>query len=140
MGTSGFKSQDDEIQKELKDKELASIKKPGEVEYITRDEYDRRCKEIARCKRDIVYFAEKYFKIINLDKGLMTIKLYDKQKELLNFFKDEKRCIVCASRQSSKCCTGSTKITIRNKKIRWLKFDVPVGLFYWFVKMLGFFR
>ena len=140
MGTSGFNSQDDEIQKELKDKELASIKKPGEVEYITRDEYDRRCKEIARCKRDIVYFAEKYFKIINLDKGLMTIKLYDKQKELLNFFKDEKRCIVCASRQSSKCCIGSTKITIRNKKIRWLKMNVPVGLFYWFVKMLRFFR
>lgn len=135
-----FESEDEKIQKDLKDKELASIKKPGEVEYITREEYDRRCKEIARCKRDIVYFAEKYFKIINLDKGLMTIKLYDKQKELLNFFKDEKRCIVCASRQSSKCCDWKTRITIRNKRHKWLKLNVPVGVFYWTMRLFRIFR
>ena len=78
--------------------ELASIKKPGEVEKVSDAEFQRRILEIAKCKRDIKYFAEKYFKIINLDKGLMTINLYDKQKELLDFFVNEKRCIVCASR------------------------------------------
>lgn len=35
----------------------------------------------------------------------MTIKLYDKQKDLLKYFVDEKRCIVLASRQSSKTTT-----------------------------------
>lgn len=87
------------------DNELASIKHAGETEYVSRAEFDRRLLELARCKRDIVYFAEKYFKIINLDKGLTTIKLYDKQKELLKFFTGEKRCIVLAARQSSKTTT-----------------------------------
>lgn len=87
------------------DNELASIKKPGDFEKISDAEFQRRILEIAKCKRDITYFAEKYFKIINLDKGLMTIKLYDKQKELLDFFVNEKRCVVCASRQSSKTTT-----------------------------------
>ena len=85
--------------------QIATIKKPNEIEYITKEEYDFRLKEIARCKRDIVYFAEKYFKIINLDKGLMTIKLYPKQKELLNFLLNEDRSVVIASRQSSKTTT-----------------------------------
>lgn len=75
------------------------------MEYISQEEYTERIKEIIRCKNDINYFAEKYFKIINLDKGLMTIKLYPKQKELLSFFVNERRCIVLASRQSSKTTT-----------------------------------
>lgn len=85
--------------------QIATIKKPNEIEYITKEEYDFRLKEIARCKRDIVYFAEKYFKIINLDKGLMTIKLYPKQKELLNFLLTEDRSVILAARQSSKTTT-----------------------------------
>lgn len=85
--------------------QLATIKKPGDFEKVSDAEFQRRILEIAKCKRDIKYFAEKYFKIINLDKGLMTISLYDKQKELLDFFVNEKRCIVCASRQSSKTTT-----------------------------------
>ena len=80
------------------EQELASVKKPGKKEYISKEEYEQRVKEIVRCRRDICYFAEKYFKIINLDKGLMTIKLYDKQKELLKFFTNERRCICLAAR------------------------------------------
>jgi hypothetical protein len=89
----------------IQSKELATIKKPGQVEYISKEEYQERVREIIKCKRDIKYFAENYFKIINLDKGLMTIKLYEKQKELLDFFVNERRCIVLASRQSSKTTT-----------------------------------
>lgn len=82
----------------MAENELATIKRAGEVEYVSKEEFDRRLLEIAKCKRDIIYFAEKYFKIINLDKGLTTIKLYPKQKDLLRFFTGEKRCIVLASR------------------------------------------
>lgn len=87
------------------DQDLASIKKPNDVEYITKEEYQRRVQEIAKCKRSIQYFAEKYFKIINLDQGLTTIKLYPKQKELLQFLCDEDRGVILAARQSSKTTT-----------------------------------
>lgn len=59
------------------EQELATIKKPGEVDRVSKEEFENRILEIAKCKRDIVYFAEKYFRIINLDKGLHVIKLYD---------------------------------------------------------------
>ena len=85
--------------------ELANVKKPNIIEHISREEFAFRVREIAKCKRDITYFAEKYFKIINLDKGLMTIQLYPKQHELLKYFTEQKRCIVLASRQSSKTTT-----------------------------------
>lgn len=84
---------------------LSYIKKVGEKQQLSREQFEYQTLEIAKCKRDICYFAEKYFKIINLDTGLMTIKLYPKQRELLKFFAGEKRCIVLASRQSSKTTT-----------------------------------
>ena len=69
----------------IDEQQLATIKKPGEIERISDAEFQRRVLEIAKCKRDIVYFAEKYFRVINLDKGLHIIKLYDIQKEFLKF-------------------------------------------------------
>jgi len=63
--------------------QLSIIKKAGETDRVSKAEFERRIMEIARCKRDICYFAEKFFKIINLDAGLITIKLYPKQRELL---------------------------------------------------------
>lgn len=123
-----------------KEQQLASIKKPGEVEMISAEEMKYRIGEIARCKRDICYFAEKYFKIINLDVGLTTIKLYPKQKDLLKFFVGEKRCIVLASRQSSKCVGFWTWITLKNKKLPFLKFKIPIGIFYMFAKAFKAFR
>lgn len=89
----------------MAEEQLSHIKKAGETERISKEEFEKRIIEIARCKRDIKYFAQKYFKIINLDSGLGTIKLYPKQSELLDFFTKEKRCIVLASRQSSKTTT-----------------------------------
>jgi hypothetical protein len=79
--------------------ELASVKKPGEKEHISREEFEWRIKEIAKCKRDIVYFAEHFYRIVNLDKGLHVIKLYDVQKDLLRFMVNNTRVIVCSGRQ-----------------------------------------
>ena len=73
---------------------------PNEV--ITKEEYERRVREIVKCKRDIVYFANTYFKILSMKDGIRTIKLYPKQEELLKFFKDEKRAICLSARQSGK--------------------------------------
>jgi len=85
---------------------LSYIKKAGEqTTFKSKAEFEESIMEIAKCKRSIEYFAQKYFKIINLDAGLTTIKLYEKQKDLLKFFVNERRCIVLASRQSSKTTT-----------------------------------
>lgn len=84
-------------------KELATIKKVGNAtEAISKEEYEYRIKEIAKCKRDIVYFAENYFRIINLDRGLEIIKLFDIQKELLNFLVQNNKIICCSGRQQGK--------------------------------------
>lgn len=79
--------------------ELATIKKSNEVESISREEFEYRIKAIKRAKRDINWWAEQFFKIISLDKGLITIKLYEKQKELLEFLVNNDRTIVLSSRQ-----------------------------------------
>lgn len=100
----------------IENKELATIKKPGEVEAVTKEEFERRIREIARCKRDIVYFAENYYRVINLDKGLHIIKLYDIQKEFLRFLVDNNKVICCSGRQQGKCVHSDTTITIRNKR------------------------
>lgn len=82
--------------------DLASIKKPGEVEKVTKEEFERRIREIAKCKRDIVYFAENYYRVINLDKGLHIIKLYDVQKDFLRFLVDNNKVVCCSGRQQGK--------------------------------------
>lgn len=82
--------------------QLSHIKKVGEIDNISREEFEYRISEIAKCKRDICYFAEKYFRIISLDYGLQIIKPYPKQRDLLRFFVNEKRSIILSSRQSGK--------------------------------------
>lgn len=86
----------------MEEQQLATIKRPGEVEKISNEEFERRVIEIARCKRDIVYFAERYYRVINLDKGLHIIKLYDIQKEFLKFLVDNNKVICVSGRQQGR--------------------------------------
>ena len=83
--------------------EIVPIKKITDApEQISAEEMEWRIKEIIRCKKDIVYFAENYFRIISLDGGLKLIKLYEKQKELLRAFAENRRTIALASSQTGK--------------------------------------
>jgi hypothetical protein len=110
--------------------ELATIKKASDKkEVISREEYEYRLKEIAKCKKDIVYFAENYFRIINLDRGLEIIKLYDVQKELLKHLVENNRTIVCSGRQQGKCGYFKSKINLRNKKTGEIE-EMTIGDFY----------
>lgn len=63
-------------------------------------------KEIIRCKEDILYFAENYFYIQNLDKGKIKIPLWGFQKQLIKVIKDppnnKKHICILAARQMSK--------------------------------------
>lgn len=81
------------------------IKKPNQVEYITKDEWEARIQNIAHAKRDIAWWAETFFYIITLDKGLTKIKLYKKQKEMLEFIAHNNRILTLASRQTGKTTT-----------------------------------
>ena len=65
-------------------------------------------KEIKRCHEDIIYFAEKYFTITNLDRGKEVIKLYTKQKQVLRSLMNNRFVCLLSSRQAGK----STLMTI----------------------------
>jgi len=58
--------------------------------------------EYVKCSQDPIYFTETYMKIINIDKGLVSFKLYDYQKEMINSFADNRFNIVATARQAGK--------------------------------------
>ena len=58
--------------------------------------------EYVKCSNDVVYFTEKYMKIINIDKGLVSFKLYDYQKEMLRSMADNRFNIIATARQAGK--------------------------------------
>jgi hypothetical protein len=59
-------------------------------------------KEIQKCQKDILYFAENYFYIINLDDGKQKIKLHKYQKDALKMMVDNRFSCLLFSRQTGK--------------------------------------
>lgn len=66
--------------------------------------------EMRRCKKDPIYFAERYIKIVHVDDGLIPIKLYDYQKEIITKITNNRRVTVCTSRQAGKTTTAAAVI------------------------------
>ncbi len=66
--------------------------------------------EYAKCKYDPIYFAENHIKIVHVDHGLMPIKLYDYQKEIINKITNNRLCTVVTSRQAGKTTTAAVII------------------------------
>jgi hypothetical protein len=58
--------------------------------------------EYIKCSQDPVYFTETYMKIINIDRGLVSFKLYDYQKEMLKSMQDNRFNIIATARQAGK--------------------------------------
>jgi hypothetical protein len=58
--------------------------------------------EYYKCSKDPVYFAEKYCKVISLDKGLVPFVLYPYQQKMFRQFNEHRFNIVLACRQSGK--------------------------------------
>jgi hypothetical protein len=59
-------------------------------------------REIVKCRKDILHFAQNYFHIVNLDNGKMRINLYKPQKRILRSLIKHRFVIVCSSRQAGK--------------------------------------
>lgn len=86
--------------------------------------------EYIKCKNDIIYFAEKYFKIIGED-GLKNIKLRGFQKEFIEAMQNNRFVISCCGRQQGKCSTfnsiisvGGSQVKIGNKARLSFKFNI----------------
>jgi hypothetical protein len=59
-------------------------------------------RDLKKCTRNILYFAEHFFYIVNLDRGKDRINLYKYQKRILRSLRDSRFNIVLSSRQSGK--------------------------------------
>jgi hypothetical protein len=66
--------------------------------------------EFLKCAQDPIYFAEKYIQIVHVDRGLIPIKLYDYQKEIIVKITNSRRVTVCTSRQAGKTTTAAAII------------------------------
>ena len=62
--------------------------------------------EFIKCARDPIYFSEKYIQIVHVDRGLIPIKLYDYQKEIVEKITNNRRVTVVTSRQAGKTTTA----------------------------------
>jgi hypothetical protein len=58
--------------------------------------------DIAKCRKNILYFAENFFFITNLDEGKIKIKLHSYQKRILRSLRDNRFVCLLASRQIGK--------------------------------------
>ena len=65
-------------------------------------------KNLKKAKQNLLYFAENYFYIVNLDTGRQTIKLHRCQKRALRNMRDNRFVVMLASRQ----CGKTTMMTI----------------------------
>jgi hypothetical protein len=66
--------------------------------------------EFLRCSQDPIYFAERYIKIVHVDRGLIPIALYDYQKEIIFKLQNNRRVTVVTSRQAGKTTTAAAII------------------------------
>lgn len=74
---------------------------------ISDEEFAFRMGELVKCRNDIDYFLEKYYKIINSVGDKVVIKMFPKQRELLHKIRDNNRIITCCARQTGKTETYS---------------------------------
>ena len=71
-------------------------------------------RELNRCREDPVYFARKYFKIINVDDGLVPLDLYEFQEDAIKLYAAGNRKIILnTSRQIGKCVSLNTILKLR---------------------------
>jgi len=58
--------------------------------------------DLVKCKKNILYFAENFFYIVNLERGREKIKLHNYQKRILRSLRDNRFVVFLSSRQSGK--------------------------------------
>jgi hypothetical protein len=62
--------------------------------------------EFIKCANDPIYFAKKYIRIVNVDRGLMSFEMWDFQQEMLKTFHENRFSICKLPRQVGKTTTS----------------------------------
>lgn len=78
------------------------IKRDGVQQHFTAHEIS----EYKKCMASVSYFAERYVKVINLDRGLVNFKLRGYQEKMVDHFTHNRFSIILACRQSGKSVTS----------------------------------
>lgn len=78
------------------------LKAQGDAQPWTNEQVQ----EFIQCSKDPIYFAEKYIQIVHVDKGLIPIRLYDYQKEILDKIIHNRRVAALTARQAGKTTTA----------------------------------
>tara|TARA_Y100000992_G_scaffold188954_1_gene127975 strand:- start:2809 stop:3231 length:423 start_codon:yes stop_codon:yes gene_type:complete len=66
----------------------------------------KQVEEWIKCKRDPIYFAKNYVKIVSLDEGLVKFKMYPFQEKLIKNFHNSRFNICKMPRQTGKSTTA----------------------------------
>ena len=66
----------------------------------------KQVEEWIKCKRDPIYFAKNYVKIVSLDEGLVKFKMYPFQEKLIKNFHESRFNICKMPRQTGKSTTA----------------------------------
>ncbi len=83
------------------------LKRPGEKFAWTKEQQE----EYFRCSQDPVYFVENYIKVIHVDHGLVPLKLFDYQLEMLRSMAFNRNTIITTARQIGKSTVTCAFIT-----------------------------
>ena len=78
-----------------------NLKKAGTPIQFTK----KQVQEWIKCRKDPIYFATHYIKIISLDEGLVPFDMYDFQKRILQDFHENRFNIAKLPRQTGKSTT-----------------------------------
>lgn len=90
--------------------EQEGLKLAGVRENLTPEQATEYLAEIKRCEDSIDYFVENYFYVLDPQGEKVKIKMFPKQRELLNMINDNRFTIALAARQTGKSCTYSMYI------------------------------
>jgi hypothetical protein len=60
-------------------------------------------KEYIKCSKDIYYFAENYYTVVEEKRGKHIIKLFDYQREMIKNFVESRFTCLLSARQMGKC-------------------------------------
>lgn len=84
----------------------SNLKASGVPLNFTKDEIE----EYVKCADDPIYFIENYCKIVTLDHGLQSFKLYDCQKNKVKVIHENRKVILMEGRQQGKTTTSAAYI------------------------------
>jgi len=78
-----------------------NLKRAGVKLNYSKEQID----EYIKCSKDPIYFAKKYIRIVNVDKGLMPFEMWGFQEKMLQTFTDNRFVITKCPRQVGKTST-----------------------------------